>query len=151
MTTDTTLGLREGLFTPTQELRKTIETSQKPFFGVQNRSIQVALWLENDHFGCLSTRMVFKSIEKSGGWITSLKEGTIQRKIKESADKELAQFNKAEKTLVGTNKYQNPEDKMKADLEKSPFLQKNERKTLLKPIIQKRLAEKSEQERLKKE
>ena len=95
--------------------------------------------------------VVFKSIEKSGGWITSLKEGTIQRKIKESADKELAQFNKAEKTLVGTNKYQNPEDKMNADLEKSPFLQKNERKTLLKPIIQKRLAEKSEQERLKKE
>ena len=63
MTTDTTLGLREGLFTPTQELRKTIETSQKPFFGVQNRSIQVALWLLNDHFGCLSTRMAFKSIE----------------------------------------------------------------------------------------
>ena len=94
---------------------------------------------------------IFKSIEKAGGWITALKEGTIQRKIKESADKELAQFNDAEKTLVGTNKYQNPEDKMKADLEKSPFLQKNERKTLLKPIIQKRLAEKSEQQRLETE
>jgi len=94
---------------------------------------------------------IFKSIEKAGGWITSLKEGTIQRKIKESANKELAQFNDAEKTLVGTNKYQNPEDKMKADLEKSPFLQKNERKTLLKPIIQKRLAEKSEQQRLETE
>ena len=40
---------------------------------------------------------------------------------------------------------------MKADLEKSPFLQKNERKTLLKPIIQKRLAEKSEQQRLETE
>ncbi|MBW2961139.1 methylmalonyl-CoA mutase subunit beta [Mesonia aestuariivivens] len=94
---------------------------------------------------------IFKSIEKSGGWITSLMEGTIQRKIKESADKELAQFNEAEKTLVGTNKYLNPEDKMKADLEKSPFLQKKERKTLLKPIIQKRLAEKSEQIRLETE
>jgi len=94
---------------------------------------------------------IFKDIEKAGGWITSLIEGTIQRKIKESADKEEAQFNKAEKILVGTNKYQNMEDKMKGDLERDPFLQKESRKTLIIPIIQKRLAEKSEQERLKKE
>lgn len=94
---------------------------------------------------------IFKDIEKAGGWITSLIEGTIQRKIKEQANKEEAQFNKVEKILVGTNKYQNMEDKMKGDLEKDPFLLKESRKTLIIPIIQKRLAEKNEQERLKKE
>jgi len=94
---------------------------------------------------------VFKDIEKAGGLVTSLKEGTIQRKIKESADKEQQLFESGTKILVGTNKYENQEDRMKSDLEKDPFLQIEKRKTLFQPIIQKRLAEKSEQERLKAE
>lgn len=91
---------------------------------------------------------IFKSIEKGGGFLTELKEGTIQRKIKESADKEQTQFEKGELTLVGSNKYENVEDKMKQDIEVDPFLKHEKRKTLIAPIIQKRLAEKSEQERL---
>lgn len=91
---------------------------------------------------------VFKTIEKGGGFLTELKEGTIQRKIKESADKEQNQFENGEITLVGTNKYVNEEDKMKQDIEVDPFLKHEKRKTLIAPIIQKRLAEKSEQERL---
>ena len=40
---------------------------------------------------------------------------------------------------------------MKNDLELYPFLKQNPRKTLIIPIIEKRLAEKVEQERLSQE
>jgi len=40
---------------------------------------------------------------------------------------------------------------MKDDLELYPFVKINPRKTLITPIIEKRLAEKTEQERLEKE
>lgn len=94
---------------------------------------------------------VFKLIEKGGGFLKQLKEGVIQRKIKESADKEQQLFDSGELVLLGTNKIQNENDKMKNDLEVSPFLKIRNEKTLIQPIIQKRLAEKLEQERLENE
>lgn len=94
---------------------------------------------------------IFKSIEKSGGFLKQLKEGVIQRKIKESADKEQAKFDTGELVLLGTNKIQNDKDKMKNDLELFPFFKPRNEQTLIKPIIQKRLAEKLEQERLENE
>jgi hypothetical protein len=50
-----------------------------------------------------------------------------------------------------TNKYPNKNDKMKHDLELFPFVKIKPRKTLITPIIEKRLAEQSEQERLSTE
>jgi len=94
---------------------------------------------------------LFKNIEANGGFLKQLKEGTIQRKIKESAHKEQQQFNNGEEVLLGSNKHPNPNDKMKHDLQLYPFVKTNQRKTLIEPIIEKRLAEKLEQERLKKE
>lgn len=94
---------------------------------------------------------IFKDIEKSGGFLNQLKEGLIQRKISESANQEQEQFESGELVLIGTNKFPNPEDKMKDELELYPFVKQKPRKTLLQPIIAKRLSEKSEQERLKKE
>lgn len=94
---------------------------------------------------------VFKSIEKGGGLLVQLKDGTIQNKIKESATKEQEWFDTGTLVLVGTNKQPNTEDRMKNDLELYPFLKTNKRKTLIIPIISKRLAEKIEQERLSHE
>ncbi|PHX62282.1 MAG: methylmalonyl-CoA mutase [Flavobacteriales bacterium] len=91
---------------------------------------------------------LFKEIEANGGFITQLIEGTIQRKISESAQKEQELFNSGKEILLGTNKYPNPNDKMKYDLELFPFVKTKDRKTLIIPIIEKRLAEKVEQERL---
>lgn len=91
---------------------------------------------------------LFKEIEANGGFITQLIEGTIQRKISESAQKEQELFNSGKEILLGTNKYPNPNDKMKHDLELFPFVKTKDRKTLIVPIIEKRLAEKVEQERL---
>ncbi len=94
---------------------------------------------------------IFKEIEKGGGFLSQLKEGIIQRKIKENAQKEQAQFDAGELVLLGTNKYPNPQDKMKNDLQASPFVARNPQKTLIIPIIPTRLAEKLEQKRLKDE
>ena len=94
---------------------------------------------------------LFKDIEKNGGLISQLIEGTIQRKINESAQKEQELFDSGKEVLLGTNKYPNKNDQMKNDLELYPFVKQNARKTLIIPIIEKRLAEKIEQERLSQE
>lgn len=94
---------------------------------------------------------LFKDIEKNGGLISQLIDGTIQRKINESAQKEQELFDSGKEVLLGTNKYPNKNDQMKNDLELYPFVKQNARKTLITPIIEKRLAEKLEQERLETE
>lgn len=95
--------------------------------------------------------ILFKNIEANGGFLKQLDEGIIKRKIQESADKEQELFDSGKDILLGTNKYPNVEDKMKHDLELFPFVKVNPRKTLITPIIEKRLAEKIEQDRLGKE
>jgi methylmalonyl-CoA mutase len=92
--------------------------------------------------------LLFKEIESNGGFITQLIEGTIQRKIKESAQKEQTLFDEGKEILLGTNKYPNKNDRMKENLELFPFVKTQPRKTLITPIIPKRLSEKLEQERL---
>jgi methylmalonyl-CoA mutase len=95
--------------------------------------------------------LLFKDIEANGGFITQLIEGNIQKKISESAQKEQELFDNGKEILLGTNKYPNKNDRMKDDLELYPFVKQNPRKTLITPIIEKRLAEKLEQERLSQE
>ena len=94
---------------------------------------------------------LFKDIEKNGGLISQLIDGTIQRKINESAQKEQELFDSGKEVLLGTNKYPNKNDRMKDDLELYPFVKQNPRKTLITPIIERRLAEKLEQDRLASE
>jgi methylmalonyl-CoA mutase len=91
---------------------------------------------------------LFKDIESNGGFLKQLNDGIIKRKIQESAEAEQNLFDSGKEILLGTNKYPNKQDRMKHDLELFPFVKQNPRKTLIKPIIEKRLAEKTEQERL---
>lgn len=99
----------------------------------------------------LKALSIFKEIEKSGGFLKQLKEGTIQKKIKESAEKEQQLFDAGELKLLGANYHPNKNDRMKDDLELFPFVKHNPTKTLIAPIIAKRLSEITEQERLKQE
>ena len=94
---------------------------------------------------------LFKDMESNGGFLKQLNDGIIKRKIQESADTEQMLFDSGKEILLGTNKHPNKQDRMKNDLELFPFVKQNPRKTLIKPIIEKRLAEKIEQERLKSE
>ena len=95
--------------------------------------------------------VLFKEMEEKGGFLALLKEGVIQRKISENAQKEQDLIDSGKEVLLGTNKYPNKNDRMKNDLELYPFLKQNPRKTLITPIFEKRLAEKLEQERLSQE
>ncbi|MEJ6792699.1 MAG: methylmalonyl-CoA mutase subunit beta [Lacinutrix sp.] len=95
--------------------------------------------------------ILFKDIENNGGFTSQLKKGLIQKKIKESATKEQDEFNNSNITLLGTNKHPNTSDRMKDNLELYPFLKINSRKTLIQPILERRLAETLEQNRLKAE
>ena len=94
---------------------------------------------------------IFKDIENGGGFLKQLKDSVIQKKIKESAEKEQEKFDNGELVLIGTNKYQNTADKMQQEIQLYPFLKKNPRKTLIEPILERRLSEKLEEQRLETE
>ena len=94
---------------------------------------------------------LFHDIEAQGGFLKQLNAGIIQRKIQESANKEQELFDAGKEILLGTNKHPNTKDLMKDNLELFPFVKIKPRKTLITPLIERRLAEKIEQERLKAE
>ena len=94
---------------------------------------------------------LFKDIEKQGGYLKLLKEGVIQKKIKAHALKEQQSYDQGNEGLLGTHFQQNPSDKMKSELELFPFIKQQVRKTLIEPIIPRRIAEELEQKRLKDE
>ena len=94
---------------------------------------------------------IFKQIENGGGFLKQLKEGIIQKKIQESALKEEEKFNSAAVVLLGTNLQVNNADKMKQDLELYPFVKQRHIKTLITPIVRKRLSETFEKDRLDNE
>lgn len=122
------------------------------YFDKVNNPSDGAYYIENLTQQLAEKAMeLFKDIERNGGFLKQLKEGIIQRKIKESAENEQTQFNNGEEVLLGTNKHPNTNDKMKHELELYPFVKTNSRKTLIIPIIEKRLAETLEQNRIKTE
>ncbi len=125
---------------------------EESYFDKVNNPAEGAYYIENLTQQLAEKGLeLFKDIEANGGLISKLIDGTIQRKIGESAEKEQALFNEGKEVLLGTNKYPNAQDQMKNDLELYPFVKQNPRKTLITPIIEKRLAETLEQERLASE
>ncbi|MXV38358.1 methylmalonyl-CoA mutase [Flavobacteriaceae bacterium Ap0902] len=87
---------------------------------------------------------LFKKLEKEGGFLKGLGKGSIQRKIKASAQLEQDKFDEGNLNLIGVNKYPNTADVILKDQIKSKA--KNEGKTLFETVSRKRLSEKIEQE-----
>ena len=125
---------------------------EESYFKASNNPVKGSYYIEY-LTGQLSDKalILFKDIESNGGYLNQLKKGVIQRKIKESASKEQDLFNSGKLTLLGTNIHQNPKNQMKNNLELYPFSKSNPRKTLIEPVLERRLSEINEQERLKKE
>ncbi|MEO9571484.1 MAG: methylmalonyl-CoA mutase subunit beta [Polaribacter sp.] len=94
---------------------------------------------------------LFKQIEKNGGFLKQLKEGIIQKKIKESAKKEEKEFIENEIVLIGTNYQKNISDNMQHNLKLYPFIKQRNIKTLIPPLTRYRLSESSEKIRLETE
>lgn len=122
------------------------------YFDKVNNPADGSYYIENlTHQLAEKGLLLFKDIEANGGFLKQLNDGIIKRKIQESADAAQNLFDSGKEILLGTNKHTNKEDKMKNDLELFPFIKVKPRKTLITPIIERRLSEKLEQERLLKE
>jgi methylmalonyl-CoA mutase len=122
------------------------------YFDQVNNPVDGSYYIENLTNQLAEKALIlFKDIEANGGFLKQLKEGIIKRKIQESAGKEQELFDYGKEILLGTNKYPNKKDRMKHHLELYPFVKIKPRKTLIPPIIETRLSEKIEQERLKQE
>ncbi len=94
----------------------------------------------------------FRVIEASGGLIENLREGTIQKRIREFAEEELEAFEQGTIQMVGTNKYPNlneiSKDKIQLPLtETAAQAQFSE----IQPLSIQRLAQQYELTRLKEE
>ena len=89
---------------------------------------------------CKNALELFKKIESDGGFLKGLFEGTIQKMISKSAEKEQAAFDEGKLVLIGVNKFRNPAEK---PLE-LPVPVPNKTKVLIEPIFSKRLAAKLE-------
>ncbi len=92
--------------------------------------------------------VIFKEIEKGGGFIHQLKEGTIQRKMNESAKKEQEQYDTNELKLISGNL---PFAGSVDPILTPHFKRKEYKKTLISPIVTKRLSIKTEQKRIQNE
>lgn len=88
--------------------------------------------------------LLFKEIERKGGFLNLLKTGWIQQKIKESAQKEQEIFNKENNLKNGKNEFLN--SAVIPELELYPFVKHKPRKTQIIPIVESRLSESLERE-----
>ncbi|AZQ44473.1 methylmalonyl-CoA mutase subunit beta [Nonlabens ponticola] len=93
---------------------------------------------------------IFKEIEKAGGLVQSLFEGTIQRKTKESDTSEREKVQNGNQIMVGVNKFPNTAQPLQSEYEILPFQKIEHRKTLVTPISFKRLAEEIEKSEMPK-
>ena len=83
----------------------------------------------------------FKSLESHGGFLNALLNEEIQKEIQASAEKEESLFDSGNLILVGTNKYQDHQVPKTAIILKTT---KTFKTGIIQPIIEKRLAEKTE-------
>lgn len=89
---------------------------------------------------CKNALELFKKIEAEGGFLKGLFEGSIQKMISKSAEKEQIAFDEGKLVLIGVNKFRNK-------IENVEFLPEevlNNVRTLIQPIFPKRLSTKIE-------
>lgn len=67
---------------------------------------------------------LFQEIERKGGYLECLKSGFIQNAVEDSREKVLSDVSRRKKTLVGTNEFPDPLEKMAGDIRRTPFPEK---------------------------
>jgi methylmalonyl-CoA mutase len=82
---------------------------------------------------------LFKTIEAGGGFLEQLKKHTIQKKIKQNAQREQEAFEKGTKILVGSNRFSDStEELIHTDIRKTPT--NKGKRTQIEPLILRRLS-----------
>lgn len=95
--------------------------------------------------------IIFKEIEKNGGFIKSLEKNIIQSRIKKSHKVEQKLFNEAKEKLIGINIYSDLDRKIKPEITKDILKPKIKINTIIEPVSEIRLAEKIELSRINNE
>jgi len=85
---------------------------------------------------------LFKKMESEGGFLKNLFEGSIQKMIQKSAEKEQQAFDEGKLVLIGVNKFRNPSEMIEPPMEEEP----NNIRTEIQPIFPKRLASNTEKQ-----
>ncbi|WP_158211936.1 methylmalonyl-CoA mutase family protein [Robiginitalea sediminis] len=121
------------------------------FTAVENPA-DGAYYIESltDQLGRKSLELL-KTLEKGGGLLQQLRGHQIQKKIRESHNKEQEAFDQGRRVLVGSNVFPNPEDRMAKALEKPVGMPKKRGRTEIEPLPLRRLASNYDLNRLKDE
>lgn len=83
---------------------------------------------------------IFKLIEKNQGFLFQLKNGSIQKEIEKQHLKELELYKTNKEVLIGATAYKDKRERLKKVAERKPFLVKKSRKTVIIPIVKRRIA-----------
>ena len=67
---------------------------------------------------------LFQEIEREGGYLECLRSGFIQNAVKRSREKALLEISRRKKTLVGTNEFPNPLERMMEHVSKTASAEK---------------------------
>lgn len=94
---------------------------------------------------------IFVEIENKGGWLTNVKNNTLQNLISKSAKMKIQKFEAGETTLLGTNLYPNQNEKMKEEVTIFPSTNPHKNTGEINPLSPLFLAINTEVKRLEKE
>lgn len=93
---------------------------------------------------------LFQEIEREGGYLECLKSGFIQNVVEDSRKKALSDISQRKKTLVGTNEFPNPLEKMAGNILKTLPVEKETKGSAptVAPLAESRAAQVFEEIRL---
>lgn len=114
---------------------------RESYFDKFHDPITGSFFVENlTELFCKNALEIFKKIEAEGGFLKGLFEGSIQKMIVKSAEKEQAAFDEGKLILIGVNKFRNKAE----NIEPLPEKELKTNRTLIQPIFPKRLSSKIE-------
>lgn len=125
---------------------------EESYFNKPNKAISGNYYL-NYLVGQMAekAKKSLQKIEKNGGFLSQLKKGQLQKSIQIAAHKEQKLFDDGQLPLLGTNLHPKKDEVMRDFINKKPLDNYQRRKTILTPIVPKRLALENELKRLKDE
>lgn len=132
---------KETAFSEELASKQQLLLQRESYFDKFHDPVAGSFFVENlTELFCKNALELFKKIESEGGFLKALFEGSIQKMIVKSAEKEQAAFDEGKLILIGVNKFRNKSENVEALPEEAP----NNIRTLIQPIFPKRLSSKIE-------
>ena len=93
---------------------------------------------------------LFQEIEKKGGYLECLRSGFVQNTVQSSREKTLLDISRRKKTLIGTNEFPNPLERMTRHIRKTASAEKeiDDSTRTVEPLAESRAAQDFEKIRL---